>query len=478
MKVTQEKLPASQIGLAIEISAEKSQQTYNQVIQKLTRTMNVPGFRKGKVPRHILLQRLGSVQVKAAALEELIQTGITNAIKQEEIQAIGQPQLRSSFEELIAQYEPGKTLHFFAAVDVQPEVNLTQYTGLHIKAEEVKYNPEKVDKLLAEQRSEMATLIPVEGRAAQLGDVAIVDFKGYLAQTGEEEPQEIAGASADDFQLEIQQERFIPGFIDGIVGMQPGETKEVVAQFPEDYPQQEVAGREAVFTVTLKDLKEKELPELDDDFAQEVSEFQTLAELRSSLEERFRAEAEQQTKTNKAAALTNELVKYLEVDLPETLIDQEVNAMLTQAAMQLSQQGIDVKKLFTQESVAKLRENSRPEAIERLKSALVLQEIAQRESISVDKSEVEAKAKEILSQYSSDDIDLNRLREVVEEDLLKEKIMSWLEEHSTVELLPEGSLSSETSTEEVEQPEATPSDAPEASELAASDRPSTEVEAS
>jgi len=468
MKVTQEKLPASQIGLAIEIPAEKSQQTYDQVIQKLTRTMNVPGFRKGKVPRQILLQRLGSVQVKAAALEELIQTGITEAIKQEDIQAIGQPQLRSSFEELIAQYEPGQVLQFSAAVDVQPEVNLTQYTDLHVKAEEVKYNPEKVDNLLAEQRSEMATLIPVEGRAAQLGDVAIVDFKGYLAQEEEQEPQEIAGASADDFQLELQQERFIPGFIDGIVGMQPGETKEVTAQFPEDYPQQEVAGRAATFTITLKELKEKELPELDDDFAQEVSEFQTLAELRSSLEERFKAEAERQTKANKEQALTNELVKYLEVDLPETLIAQEVNNMLTQAAVQLSQQGIDVKKLFTQESVAKLRENSRPEAIERLRSALALQEIAQRESIKVEKSEVEAKVKELLSEYSNDDIDINRLREVVEEDLLKEKIMSWLEERSTLELLPEGSLS--TSADSQQEVEAALSDS------ATDDSPLSEVE--
>ncbi|MUL38360.1 trigger factor [Gloeocapsopsis dulcis] len=463
MKVTQEKLPASQIGLAIEIPAEKSQQTYDQVIQKLTRTMNVPGFRKGKVPRQILLQRLGSVQVKAAALEELIQTGITAAIKQEDIQAIGQPQLRSSFEELIAQYEPGQALQFSAAVDVQPEVNLTQYTDLHVKVEEVKYNPEKVDNLLTEQRNEMATLIPVEGRAAQLGDVAIVDFKGYLAQEEEQEPQEIAGASADDFQLELQQERFIPGFIDGIVGMQPGETKEVTAQFPEDYPQQEVAGRAADFTVTLKEIKEKELPELNDDFAQAVSEFQTLAELRSSLEERFKAEAERQTKANKEQALTNELVKYLEVDLPETLIEQEVNNMLTQAAVQLSQQGIDVKKLFTQESVAKLRENSRPEAIERLRSTLALQEIAQRESIKVEKPEVEAKAKEILSEYSNDDIDLNRLREVVEEDLLKEKIMSWLEERSSVELLPEGSLDVPEDSIEVE---STPSDpAPDDSSL-------------
>jgi trigger factor len=186
MKVTQEKLPASQIGLEIEIPPEKSKQTYEQVIQKFARAANIPGFRKGKVPRQILLQRLGLAQVKAAAVEELIQSGITEAIKQEKIEALGQPQLRSSFEDLVSSYEAGKTLTFSVAVDVQPEINLAQYTGLKVQAEEVKYDPASVDKTLEEQRSQMATLIPVEGRAAQMGDIAVVDFKGHFVSEGEE----------------------------------------------------------------------------------------------------------------------------------------------------------------------------------------------------------------------------------------------------------------------------------------------------
>jgi trigger factor len=441
MKVTQEKLPASQIGLEIEIPADKSQQSYEQVIQNFTRAANIPGFRKGKVPRQILLQRLGTTRIKAAALEELIQSGITEAIKQAEIEAIGQPQLRSSFEDLIGAFEPGKPLTFSAAVDVLPEIELKQYSGLQVKAEEVKYDPEKVEKVLEENRQERATLIPVEGRAAQMGDVVIIDFKGYLVPEAEgEEPQEIEGASATDFETELSPGRFIEGFVDGIVGMSPGETKEISAQFPEGYPQQEIAGKPAKFTVTVKELKEKELPELNDDFAQEISEFETLAELRSTLETRFREEAEKKTKTNKQQALLDDLIEHLEADLPETMIEQEVDSVLTQTAMQLQRQGIDVKKLFTKDTVPQLRQRSRPEAIDRLKRSLALQEVAKKESIEVEPAAVEARVKELMAEYSGQDIDQDRLKEVVQEELLTDKIFVWLEEHSAIELVPEGSL--------------------------------------
>ncbi|WP_246275789.1 trigger factor, partial [Brasilonema bromeliae] len=317
MKVTQEKLPASQIGLEIEITPEKTKETYEKVVKNLASTANIPGFRKGKVPRQILLQRLGTTRIKAAALEEVIQDGIEQALSQEKIQVLGQPQLRSSFEELINNYEPGKPLVISASVDVEPEPNLGEYTGLQFKAEEVKYDPQQVDKALEDERQQMATLIPVEGRSAQIGDVAVVDFKGVLAASvGEDKtdvPQPIPGGEATDFQLEMQEDKFIPGFVTGIVGMNPGETKEISAQFPDPYVNEELAGKPAVFTVTLKELKEKELPELNDDFAQEVSEYNTLDELRNSLEERFQKEASQKTKSHQQEALLAELLKHVEV---------------------------------------------------------------------------------------------------------------------------------------------------------------------
>ncbi|MEH1925363.1 trigger factor [Nostoc sp.] len=455
MKVTQEKLPASQIGLEIEITPEITKQTYEQVIKNLASTANIPGFRKGKVPRPILLQRLGTTRIKAAALEELIQDGIEQAVKQEAIPAIGQPQLRSSFEDLINNYEPGKPLTISAAVDVEPEVNLVQYTDLQAKAEEVKFDPERVENTLDKERQELATLIPVEGRAAQIGDIAVVDFKGSFARAeGEDEAAElepIPGAEATDFQVELQEDKFIPGFISGIVGMNPEETKEIAAQFPTPYANEDLAGKAATFTVTLKELKEKELPEVNDDFAQEVSDFETLEELRASLVERYQKEADEKTKTNKQEALLTELLKHVEVDLPATLIEQEVDAMLTQTAIRLSQQGLDVRKLFTQDIIPQLRERSRTEAIERITRSLSLREIGKRESIETTPEEIAARVKELLEQYPEEqDVDEDKLRSIVENELLTEKIIDWLLEHSSIELVPEGSLSPAEETEDAE----------------------------
>ncbi len=461
MKVTQEKLPASQVGLEIEIPPEKSKQAYEQVIQNFARSANIPGFRKGKVPRQVLIQRLGVVRIKAAALEELIESGVTEALKQEEVKAISQPQLRTSFEELISQYEPGNPLTFSAAVDVAPEVNLTQYSGLQVQAEEVNYEPASVEKVIEENRREMATSIPVEGRAAQIGDLAVVDFKGILVNDDQEaEVEEIPGGEGTDFQVELQEGRFIEGFIDGIVGMNIGETKEINAQFPSEYPQPELADRKALFTVTLKELKENELPEVNDDFAQEVSEFETLEELRASIEKRFTEEAENKTKANKQQALTNELVKNVEIDLPETLINQEVDTMLTQTAMQLSRQGIDVKKLFTQDTIPQLRERSRPEAINSIKRTLALQEVAKREAIEVESAAIETRFQEVMAEYKDKDIDEERLREVVADELLTEKILDWLQANATIELVAEGTLSKpEEITEEVNEGDTEPTSA-------------------
>ncbi|MEH1834033.1 MAG: trigger factor [Nostoc sp.] len=452
MKVTQEKLPASQIGLEIEITPEITKQTYEQVIKNLASTANIPGFRKGKVPRPILLQRLGTTRIKAAALEELIQDGIEQAVKQEAIPAIGQPQLRSSFEDLIKNYEPGKPLTISAAVDVEPEVNLVQYTDLQAKAEEVKYDLERVENTLDKERQELATLIPVEGRAAQIGDIAVVDFKGVFSKVeGEDEtaePEPIPGAEATDFQVELQEDKFIPGFISGIVGMNPEETREIAAQFPDPYANEDLAGKAATFTVTLKELKEKELPEVNDDFAQEISDFETLEELRASLVEQYQKEADDKTKTNKQEALLTELLKHVEVDLPATLIEQEVDAMLTQTAIRLSQQGLDVRKLFTQDIIPQLRERSRTEAIERIKRSLSLREVGKRESIEVTPEEIAARVTELLQQYSEEqDVDEDKLRSMVENELLTERIIDWLLEHSSVELVPEGSLSATEETE-------------------------------
>jgi trigger factor len=453
MKVTQEKLPASQIGLEIEITPELSKNAYERVIQKYTRTANIPGFRKGKVPRQILIQRLGPNYLKAMALDEAIQDSLKKVREREDIKAIGQFELRSEFEDLLKEFEPGKELAFKAKVDVPPEVKIENYTGLEIKAEEVKYDPAKVDEYLEEHRLKLATLVPVEGRAAKEADVILVDYSGKLAPEVEGEEGETIFDTIEDYQLELKPGAFIPGFIEGIIGMNPEETKEIHADFPADYGDEKLAGKKAIFTVTIKEIKEKELPELDDEFAEEISDFETLAALRESLEKEHQSAAEAKTDVNKGRAIVEALVKLLDVEIPESMIEDEANKILTQRAIELSQYGIDVNKLLTKEIIPRMREESKPEAIEQLKKDLALKEIAQRESIVVEDSEIQEEAAKVRKELEGQTIDEERLREVLEQDLLQKKTIKWLEERAKVELVPEGSLAKPEEEEQKQEEE-------------------------
>ena len=452
MKVTQERLPESQVGLNIEIAPEASRNAYEKMVQNLARSSNIPGFRKGKVPRRILLQRIGNERIKAAALEELIQKSLQDAIEQESIDALGQPNLRSNFEELLGQYNPGDALTFSVAVDVPPSLELDDYSSLSVKAEEVVYRPEKVDEHLEQQRSQKADLVPVEDRPAEMGDVAFVDFKGVLP---EEEDKEIEGGSATNFQVEIAEGKLIPGMVEGIVGMKPEETKDVEVTFPEDYPQEDLAGKPAVFSITLNELKTKELPELDDDFAQDVSddEFDTFAAYKESLEKQFKDQAEDQTNGNINAAIIDALLAQNTIELPESLIQDEVTNVLTKTLMQMQQMGLDVKQLFNSDNVPMLRDNARPEAITNLQKSLIIKEIAQKEGLEPDRAAIDAKIAEIRPQLKGQEVDEERLLTMVTEDLLTENTYKFLREKAQVELVPEGSLQESEESEESEDEE-------------------------
>ncbi|NEO99643.1 MAG: trigger factor [Symploca sp. SIO2E9] len=441
MKVTQEKLPASQIGLEIEIPAETTKKVYERVVQNFSRSANIPGFRKGKVPRQILLQRLGPQRIKAAAIEDLVQDSLKQVIEQEAIEVLGNYQLKSSYEELINQFQPGEPLKFSASVDTPPSVNLGDYGNLSVKAEETQPEPGAVESFLEQRRLEQATLIPVESRPAQMGDVAIIDYVGrFVNQEEGEEVVLIPNGEASDFQLELQEGKFIKEIVEGIVGMSVEGTKEVPVKFAPDYPREDLADRAATFSITLKELKEKELPELDDDFAQEISEQDTLEELRESLTKQFQEKAEGETSASKEQALMDALVETVEIDLPETMIEQEVDQILTQTAIQMESYGMDLKKLFTKETVLQMRERTRPDAINRLKQSLALEELSKRESLTVESEAIDKKVEELMEQFSGQEVDSERVRNFVQSDLLKEKAIQWLEEHSTIELVPKGSL--------------------------------------
>lgn len=449
MKVIQEKLPASQICLEIEIDGSSSQKTYDKVVRELARSTNIPGFRKGKVPRHILLQRIGLGRIKAAALEEIVQKSLEDVIKSESIDSIGNLKLLSNFSELIGQYKPGEPLTFSASVDVAPDVELGDYHSMKVKAEEIVADPSQVDDFLAERQQEQATLVPVEDRPALMGDVATIDFKGRFAAAEGEEGELIPRAEAQDFEVEVAKGKLIEGLIEGIVGMRIEETKEVAVTFPEDYAQEDLAGKAAVFTIVLKELKEKELPELDDDLAEEISEFETMAELRQSLTEQFSQKAADDTKNNIHKAIIAQLSECCSVQLPETMIENEVENILTRSAIMMQNYGLDIQKMFNADKIPVMRERSRQEAIENLQKSLFLKKIAQLESITVDIEKVEARIKEVTQQLSESkqEYESERLQKMVEEELLEESTLDWLQEKTKVELVPVGSLSS-SETEE------------------------------
>ena len=441
MKVTQERLPESQVGLNIEIPPEASRSAYEKMVQNLARDSNIPGFRKGKAPRRVLLQRIGNERIKAAALEKLIQKSLQDAIEQESIEALGQPNLRSDFDELLGQYNPGEPLSFSIAVDVPPTLELADYSNLSVTAEEIVYQPEKVDEFIEQRRAQKADLVPVEDRPAEMGDVAFVDFKGTLTAEGEA-GKEIEGGSATNFQVEIAEGKLIPGMVEGIVGMKPEETKDVEVTFPEDYPQEDLAGKPAVFSITLNELKTKELPELDDDFAQDVSddEFETFAAYKESLEKQFKEQAEDQTNSNINAAIAEKLLEQNTVDLPESLIQEEVTSVLTKTLMQMQQMGLDVRQLFTSDNVPMLRDNARPEAVTNLQKSLIINEIAKKEGLEPEETAINAKIEEIRTQLTGQEVDEDRLLEMVTDDLLSENTYNFLRSKANIELVPEGSL--------------------------------------
>ncbi|MEB3104485.1 MAG: trigger factor [Cyanobacteriota bacterium] len=421
--------PGSRVALEVAIPGSRSQASYEAALEKLSRSVKLPGFRKGKVPRPVLLQQLGPLRVRATALEELVDVAFRDALAQEAVAAIGRPELTEGFEVVLERFEPGSAITITLELDVEPTPSLKATKGLKAEAETISYDPARVDELIEQSRKQMATLVPAEGRAAEGGDVAVLAFSGVYADTEEA----ISGGSSDAMEVELEEGRMIPGFVEGVIGMKAGDTKTINCEFPESYPQEEAAGRKARFEITLKELKTRELPALDDAFAQQASDKQTLAELREDLETRLKDDAERRAKAARHDALVAALVEQLEVELPETLVQQEIRNLIEQTAGQIAQQGMDVKKLFTPDLVRSLMDTSRPEAEERLKRSLALKALAEAEKISVEAEAIEAKVKEISRGLSNQgNIDPERLRAVVTDDLLQETLLEWLEANSTI----------------------------------------------
>ena len=429
LKIKKNAIPNSRLSVQLEIPSERCKASYEEAVSRLSRSANLPGFRKGKVPRAVLVQQMGVARIQASALETLLQKTWTQAIEQESIEPLCEPELKDGFESLLKNFNPEKDLVITLETDVAPNPTLKTTTGLQAEVEKVEFDPQKIDQLIEQSRKQLATLIPVESRGAKMGDIAVISFQGKY----KDDNSEIEGGKSESMDLELENGRMIPGFIEGIVGMKTTEEKSIDCEFPNDYQDEASRGRKANFIVNLQELKTRELPELNDEFAKQTSDKNNMLELKKDLEEKLKEEAKRNQIKAKQESLLNALVEELEVELPNTLIEQEVRNIIEITARNFAQQGIDVKSVFTTELVQSLMKSSRKEAEDNLRKNLALQALSKAENIEVSETDLSSKLEEVQKELANEkNIDSNKLKQAVSDDLLQEKLLKWLEENNTV----------------------------------------------
>lgn len=371
MKATAEKVEKNTVLLEVEVEPEKFTRAVDQAYKKIVKTINVPGFRKGKAPRSIIERYYGKQALYDEAVELIIPDAYVNAVEDTGIEPVSQPELE------IVQVEEGKPMVFKAKVVIKPEVMLGQYIGLEIVEPSKEIKEEDVQKELEYLQNRHAKLINIEDGIVEKSDLITIDFEGK--KNGE------SFTTANDYSVEIGSNKFIPGFEEQIVGMTIDETKEFNVTFPDNYGKQDLAGQEAVFTVTLKTIRRKELSVLDDEFAKDVSEFDTLEELRADIENKLGKIAKDKANDEMRKQVLGKVVENTEVEIPNEMIDGRVQEMLRNMDMQLSGQGISLEKYlsnFDNSNIDNFKEKIRPDAIQGVKEILVLDTVVKAEDLS------------------------------------------------------------------------------------------------
>ncbi len=410
-----EKLDDHKIKLEVEVPEEEFEEALKKAYSKVVKEVNLPGFRKGKVPRKVLESRFGPEILYQDAADYILPQAYRSAIEEENIEPINEPEIE------VQQIEKGKPFIFTAVVEVKPEVKLGAYRGVEVESEEEEIDEEAVDEHIEGLRQQHARMVDVEDkdRDAAAEDLVLIDFCGYI----DGEPFE--GGEATDYSLEIGSNTFIPGFEEQLIGMKVDEEKEIKVTFPEDYRNEDLAGKEAVFQVTLKQIKQKELPELNDDFVKEISEFDNLEDFRVDKANKLRENAEQKARTALETAVIEKVSENAEVDVPETLVERQLDNMLQEMEQYLRYQGLDLEKFLqvTQKKEEDLREEQREEAEKRVKANLVLDAIIKEEGLEASEEELQEKIEELANQYGDS---AERVRDVFEKqgrlDMIREEI--------------------------------------------------------
>ena len=389
MPTTLKSLDPTQVELEISITPEEFAAAQDAAFRKLVRNAKIPGFRPGKVPRKIFESNYGTATILERALDDLLNQKYPAALEEHHIDPLTRPTV-----EVVPAEDGTQPPSFKAVVSVRPEIEPKNYTGVEITDVKETAGDEDVERAVQQMRRDASTLVPVD-RPAQVGDTVVMDYEGKIDGVAFE------GGTAQGQETELLGDRFIPGFVDGIVGMKAGDTKDVQAKFPEPYSNDELAGKDAVFTITVHDVKEPELPELDDELAKRVSRSETLADLREEIRRRLDETVKRNARRQMSTELLEKVSAANDFPLPEVLVERESDALLNESRQFVARAGMTWEQYLegTGKSEAELKETFRPEAEKRVKTTLLVEAIAKKEGVQATQEDVETELTALAAQY-------------------------------------------------------------------------------
>ena len=402
MNVQVENLEKNMAKLTVEVPAEELEKALQAAYMKEKNKISVPGFRKGKVPRKMIEKMYGAAIFYEEAANILIQDNYAQAMEESGADIVSRPVID------VVQIESGKPFIFTAEVAVRPEVKLGKYKGVQVTKVDTTVTDEEVENAVEAERQKNARMVAVTDRAAANGDTAVIDYEGSVDGVPFE------GGKAENHSLELGSHSFIDTFEDQIVGHNAGDEFDVNVTFPTEYHAAELAGKPAVFKVKLHEIKVKELPELNDEFAQDVSEFDTLAEYKADVRKHLEVEKENEAKRTKEDEAIAKIIEKSEMEIPEAMIETQCENMVNDFAQRIAQSGLTMEQYmqFSGMTLDKLKEQVRPEAEMRIKSSLVLEQIAKDENIEVSDEEVDAEIERMAAQYG---MEADKLKEYMGE---------------------------------------------------------------
>lgn len=423
MSLQLDKLENNMAKLTIEVPAEELESAIEKAYQKNKGKISVPGFRKGKVPRQMIEKMYGKEVFYEDAANILIPTAYENAVNECEEEIVSSPKIE------VTQIEAGKPFVFTAEVALKPEVKLGKYKGVKVEKTEAEVTDEEVAEALEKERESNARTITVEDRAVKDNDMTVIDFEGFVDGVAFE------GGKGENYPLTIGSGAFIPGFEEQLIGAEIGKEMEVKVTFPEEYHAEELKGKEAVFKCTVKEIKEKELPELDDEFASEVSEFDTLAEYKEDIKKKLAEKKESEAKNKKEEAVIDAIITDSEMDIPEAMLETQQRQMVDEFAQRLQMQGLSLEQYFqfTGLNPQMMLEQVKPQAEKRIKSRLVLEAVAEAEKFEVTDEELE---KEFARMGEIYQLEVEKVKEMLDE-YHKEQIKKDLAIQKAVEFVVE-----------------------------------------